>query len=327
MRKYILALTLLLCGGFSLAAQSRPPEATIFVKPITGNGSKSDDNNFFYKQLLQEIISQDFNLATTQRGANFILNGSLDRYLLSETSYALHLELRDTKTGELKVDGDLLYETTEDARYNLPFLVSSLLYTIPPEIVPEEPYIYNDWRDKLLYMGIGAKWTPGSYKSNDGAKQSSIPAGFQGGLSLGFHFASFMSLETGVEAQFDGVNAKATSTSKEQPYFGLIIGAPLLLKICLKPGANSMVEPYIGPFFNFLTIPAGKITPYFITIETGLQYSFKAGPGALFIDAGFAMDLGASKVKVSTVKDVQYSRMNVHVGLGYKFGFVQRATE
>jgi hypothetical protein len=315
MRKYILVLALLLCGGFSLAAQSRPPEATIFVKPVTGNGSKSDDNNFFYKQLLQEVISQDFSLATAQKGANFTLIGSLARYMLSEKQYALHLELRDNKTGELKVDGDLLYETAEDAKENLPILVSSLLYTIPADIAPEyKPP--NDWRDRLLYIGLGGKWTPGFYS---GASPSRVPAGFQGGLSLGIHFASFMSLETGVEAQLDGVKAKISG--KDQDYFGIIIGVPLLLKLCLKPGTNSMLEPYVGPFFNILPI-GNYLKPYFLSMEAGFQYSLKAGPGAIFLDAGGAMDLGRSKVKT-----VEYSRINLHVGLGYKVGFIQRKEE
>jgi len=315
MRKYILVLALLLCGGFSLAAQSRPPEATIFVKPVTGTGSKSDENTFFYKQLLQEIISQDFNLANAQKGANFTMIGSLARYALIDGQYVLHLELRDNKTGELKVDGDLLYETTEDARLKLPFLVTSILYTIPADIVPDvvpPPAPPGDWRDRLLYLGLGAKWTPGFYS---GITQSRVPAGFQGGFSFEFHFANFMSLETGVEAQLDGVKAK--TNGKEQDYFGIIIGVPVLLKLCLKPGTNSMLEPYVGAYLNVLQI--GNLKPYFLSMETGLQYSFKAGPGALFLDAAFAMDMGRS-----TVQKVSYNRINIHAGLGYKLGFIQR---
>jgi hypothetical protein len=312
MRKYILVLALLLCGGLSLAAQSRPPEATIFIKPVTGNGSKNDDNTFFYKQLIQEIVSQDFILANTQKGANFTLIGSLARYALSDRHYAFHLELRDNKTGELKVEGSLLYESQEDAKQQLPFLVSSLLFTIPADIIVEDVEINPDWRDKSLYLGLSAKWTPGFYT---GGSQAKIPAGIQGGLSAEFHFSSFISVETGVEVQFDGVRATVNKQTKD--YYGIIIGVPLLLKLCLKPGENSMIEPYVGPYFNILQI--GNLKPYFLSIETGLQYSIKAGPGALFFDAGAAMDMGKS-----TVQKVPYSRINVHVGLGYKIGFMQR---
>jgi len=313
MRKYILVLALLLCGGFSLAAQSRPPEAAIFIKPVTGNGIKSDDNAFFYKQLIQEIISQDFNLANTQKGANFTLIGSLARYALSESQYVFHLELRDNKTGELKVDGDLLYETTEDAKQNLPFLITSLLFTIPADIVAED--IIDDWRDKSLYLGLGVKFTPGFYS---GASQAGFPAGIQGGLSAEFHFSNFMSLETGVEVQFDG--AKVTMSNKQvKSFYGLIIGVPVLFKLCLKPGENSMIEPYAGPYFNVLQI--GNLVPYFLSLDFGLQYSIKAGPGALFLDAGATVDMG----KFSTQK-ISYSRINVNVGLGYKIGLMQRET-
>jgi len=315
MRKNILVLALLLCGGFYLAAQSRPPEATIFVKPVTGNGSNSDENTFFYKQLLQEIISQDFILATTQKGANFTLIGSLARYALSDRHYALHLELRDNKTGELKVEGDMLYENTEDARQQIPFMVSSLLFTIPMDTVPEvvEEIEEDDWRNKSLYLGIGVKYTPGFYT---GASQSKIPAGIQGGPTLEFHFSNYVSLETGVELQFDG--AKPGKQTKD--YYGIIIGVPLLLKFCLKAGENSLIQPYVGPYFNVFQI--GNLNPYFLSLEAGVQCSFKAGPGALFLDAGASMDMGKSSVQ--KVANTSYSRINIHAGLGYKIGFMQR---
>ena len=317
MRKSILVLALSLFGGFYLAAQSRPPEASIFVKPVTGNGSKSDDNNFFYKQLIQEIISQDFNLATVQKGANFTLIGSLARYMLSEKQYALHLELRDNKTGELKVDGDLLYEIAEDAKENLPVLVSSLLYTIPADIIADYKHDdFDDWRDKIVFLGIGAKWTPGIiYKGTGINGQAGFPAGIQGGFSVGFHITNFISVETGVEGQLDGVKV----SGQPKPVNGIIIGVPILLKLCLKPGKNTMIEPYIGPYFNIL--PLGNLKPNKLSAEAGLQYSIKAGSGAVFLDVGASMELG-SKVLTYT-----YNRINLHAGLGYKIGLIQRKEE
>jgi len=328
MRKSILALALLLCGGFSIAAQSRPPDATIFVTPVTGNGSKSDDNTFFYKQLLMEVIAQDFSLAKTQKSANYTLVGSLDRYAIIEGQYSFYLELRENKTGKLRADGALLYETDEDARQQFPFLVSSLLYTIPG--VTYADYIEDedtdeDWRDKLLYLGFGAKWTPGFYSGTktQPATQSRVPAGFQGGLSLEFHFVSFMSLETGVQAQLDGVNVTVTANTTPKSYKGVIFGVPLLLKLCLKPGANSMLEPYVGAYFNVFQL--GDLKPSMLSMGAGLQYSLKAGPGAVFLEAGGAMDL--SKSKVPKASNAEYHRINVQVGLGYKIGLIQRETK
>ena len=166
----------------------------------------------------------------------------------------------------------------------------------------------------LLYLGLGAKWTPGLYVDNN-MSWAPIPS-MQGGILAEFHFLSFMSLETGAEVQWDGVKVK----DLPKPAYSIIIGIPLLVKFCFKPGANSMIEPYIGPYFNFKF--TGNIEPALISARAGLQYSFKVGPGALFLDGGFTGDL--IPIFNSKAGTTAYRRYNFHVGLGYKFGLFQR---
>jgi len=147
---------------------------------------------------------------------------------------------------------------------------------------------------------------------------ATVPS-FQVGPLVEFHFLSFMSVGTGFEVQLDGVSIKGIT----KPVHGFILGVPLLLKLYFKPGPNSMIEPYVGGFWNAVAIPPkGNIEPAPLSWRAGLQYGFKAGPGALFFDGGFTGDLPffiKSKVAGRT-----YSRYNFHLGLGYKFGFLQR---
>jgi len=333
MRKYILVLALLLCGGLSLIAQPRPPDATIYVTPVTGNGSKNDDNTFFYRQLVQEVINQDFSLAMTQKSANFSLIGKLDRYTPNEGQYALRLELRNNKTGELRVEGGLLYETPEDVRHQLPLLVSSLLYTIPPDTVPEEPEEVeidnnDDWRNNWVYLGLAAVWKPRIYVSSE---SKILYLGYPWpALSAEFHIANFFSFEIGAELSGDDFVYKKKGATTGNEYKNMIIEIPVSLKFVIKSGSSFMIEPYAG---GFLSIPLyktkGYTKPALVSGFAGLQYGIKAGSGVLFFDVRAAMDLvGKSSVNMQPSDTVpSYQRYVLRLGLGYKYGLIQRETK
>jgi hypothetical protein len=328
-------LALLLCGVLSLAAQSRL-NASIYVAPVTGRGSKPDDNTLFLKKLLYELTDQRIVMANTQKDAEYSLIGTVGA---SGGQFAFHLLLQNNRTGEIMVEGELLYLTPDDTDQLFSVLVTSLVYTIPPDAVPAEPVtpatvpaepvapeivppelvqpepVKGDWRNNWLYLGLGAKWTPAiSYK---GTTQKSLPAGTLVGISAEIHFLSFMSLGIGAEGQFDMVNVKGSAAD-------ILIGIPLLIKLCFKPGANSMLEPYVGGYVNFFQLKK-NIVPPLLSVGIGLQYSVKAGPGAVFLDAGGTMDLAKFKVKGGS--GTYGPRINARIGLGYKFGLIQRETK
>jgi hypothetical protein len=345
-------LALLLCGALSLAAQSRL-DASIYVAPVTGRGSKPDDNTLFFKKLLYELTDQRIIIANTQKDAEYSLMGTVGP---RGGQFVFHLLLQNNRTNEIKVEGELLYLTPDDTDQLFSVLVTSMVYTIPadavplatipeepvtPATVPEEPVtpatvpaelvtpeivtpdlgqpepVKDDWRNKWLYLGLGAKWTPGL--SYTGTAQSPLTAGvgIQVGFSAEFHFLNFMSLEVGVEGQTEKVKVAGSAGD-------ILIGIPVLIKLCFKPGANSMLEPYAVGYVNFLQFKK-NITPPLFSAGIGLQYSVKAGPGAVFFDARGVMDLGKFKVKGSSTS--YGPRINAHIGLGYKFGLIQRETK
>jgi len=347
MRKTILVLALLLCGWLSLAAQTRPG-ASVYVAPVTGRGSKPDDNFLFHKMLLDELTVQKVIIANTQKDAEYSLFGTVAPYW-GTGQFVFHLALQDNKTIAITVEGELRYGTPDDTDQLFSVLVTSLLYTIPPasaptdpvppasvpvvsappdtvptapvppdnpppDVVPEEPVKNVDWRNNWLYLGLAAKWTPGFYTG--AAKQLPFPYGVQGGISAEIHFLNFMSLETGAEVQLEGVKVSTKN------YPDLILEVPVLIKLVMKPGAISMLEPYVGAYLNLLQIKK-TITPFLLSVGIGFQYSVKVGPGAVFLDAGGAMDMG--KLKVQNV--IYPARINAHIGLGYKIGLIQRETK
>jgi len=308
MRNNILVLALLLCGGFSLAAQSRP-DASIYVTPVTGTGSKAEDNSVFYKQLVLELTGQKFNLAKAQDGAGYSLIGSLGNYTGCEGQFVFHLELRENQTGELKAEGDLLYEAPGDVNQQFPVLVTTLLYTIPID-----PAVNDEWRNKWLYFGLAVTWTPHFYIGDGGSLYLGDP---HGGFSAECHFLNFLSFETGIELAVDWLNISG------KDYRNPMLEIPLLAKFVIKPGSYFMIEPYAGAYIN---IPFSDTTkPPLFSWLAGVQSAVKVGPGAIFLDGRFAMDIGKSTVKTAPgVVVPPYQRYIINIGLGYKYGLFQR---
>jgi len=344
MRNNILVLALLFCGGFFLAAQSYT-EAAIYVTPVTGKGSKAEDNFLFYTRILNELTVQKANLANSSKDADYSLFGTLAPSSWGG-QYVFHLGLWDNKTGGFTVEGELFYKAPDDTNQLFSALIKSLLYTIPAKPVPEDnvpkepdpkpdpkepdpkpdpgepdpkpdpgkPDPKPEWRNDWLYLGAAIKWKPALYSVDSGAKNTAFP-GIQGGISAELQFLDFLSFETGVEVGVDGV--RATISGKETDFYNLMLEIPLLLKLVLKPGINSMIEPYLGAYFNVPLIK--NFDSYPVSLIGGLQYGFKAGPGAIFFNAGFSADIDNFKVNNKSVH-----RYNVHIGLGYKYGFFPR---
>jgi len=318
MRKNILVLVLLCCGMFSLAAQSRT-SASIYVLPVTGTGSSPEDNSLFYNRLIFELTDQYYNVANSPNDADFFLIGTLSPCMDEgqEGLFAFHLELRDSKTGDSSVEGDLLYETPEDIDSLFPVMVSTLLYTIPedPVKLPEIPGINDAWRNKWLYVGASLIWTPRIYT---GDNNSINFASFGAGLSAEFHILNFMSLEAGLELSSDRIEVKSGDYRNTS-----MLEIPLLVKLVYKPSSWFMLEPYAGLQLN---VPLNDTTKAaWGTLLAGFQYGVKAGPGVFFVDARVGVDLSGSTLEATVGQDAfYYQRTTIHIGFGYKFGIFQR---
>jgi len=313
MRKYIVWM-LLLCPAFSLYAQSN--SASVFVLPVMGTGSMAGDNAFFYKQISSEITYQYYKLAKTLKDAEFYLVGTLYPYSDNADTpgkqYVFHLSLLDTKTNAARADGELVYTAPEDAKDLLPVLVSTVLNTIPAGTGK------NNWRNKRLYVGGCAFWTPRIYTAESA---STHIASFGGGIFAEYHFLDFLALGGGVELASDLLKVFPNDSEN---YSNTLLEIPLLLKFVIKPGDFSVLEPYGGIYIN---IPFNKIiVPPKVSWLAGLQYGIKAGPGVVYIDPRFSMDMGKSALNevVAGINGLHFQRYIIHLGIGYKLGFFTR---
>jgi hypothetical protein len=310
-RPTVLLLFLVVC--FPLAAQSHA-DISVYVPHVVGAGSRPEDNYFFYRLLVYELTEQKYAVAKTKAEADYSLVGGLAQYAGGEgepasAQYIFYMELVDNKTGEVTVNGELLYEAPNNASDLLPVLVYTLLNTIPGAANNQ-----NDWRNKLLYVGGSAFWNPRMYF---GDMQSAFLVNFSGGIFAEYHFLNFMSAEIGLGLAIDSVNAY-----KDENYRNLLLESQLLLKFALKPGAYLMLEPYIGIRYNF---PFYDTTnPPMFSGLAGFQYGVKIGSGVLVIDPRFALDIGKSSLEAASGETLSFQRYAIYIGIGYKYGFIAR---
>ena len=305
----------MLCSAFSLYAQSH--NASVYVVPVTGTGSKPEDNEFFYNRLNSEVTYQNFRLAKTLKDAEFYLVGTIFPHLNNadrpDTQYVFHLLLMDNKTNENMAEGELVYETPQELNTLFPVLVHTLLYTIPEEKGKD------NWRNKTLYAGGSAFWTPRMYIDTEANLSPHIP-NFGGGVFAEYHFLDYLSVGMGFEVTTDSVLVKDKLYSRTIKSTNLLLEIPVLVKYVFKPGDYFVLEPYAGIHFNIPFLK--KTTPPAISWLAGLQYGVKLGPGVLFIDPRFSMDIGKSTM--NAVKDKLFQRYIFHLGVGYKLGFFTR---
>jgi hypothetical protein len=120
---------------------------------------------------------------------------------------------------------------------------------------------------------------------------------------------------------------------------------PLALKLILKPANNFLIEPYTGIHFN---IPLKYTVKYEITSENeiidfdfhvplcswmiGFTYGIKAGPGIIYFDPRFSMDIGKSSINITFDSDLvntlyhqPYQRSIIHIGIGYRIGVLSKS--
>ena len=80
-----------------------------------------------------------------------------------------------------------------------------------------------------------------------------------------------------------------------------------------------MLEPYAGLIFNMSLY--GTIKPPPIAWMIGFQYGVKVGPGILFIDPRFSMDITKARINELYGFSGDFHRVKMYINAGYKMSF------
>jgi hypothetical protein len=314
--KRLIAFLLISLGFFPLFAQTRN-DIVIYVPRVTGWGGTADDPAFFSNMFIMEVSARSYAIGHSRGDSDYTLSGNVSTYQagyqdedeLQAPLYALHVSLTNNLTSQVVVEQDLVYEIAAETNEVLPVLIFNMLASIPIVKVG-----YNDsWRNKWWYFSIEGFWSPRLYSS----KGTSINAlNFGGGAATEVQFFNFMSFKGGVDIVPDTI-----SVSSDEVPTGIMLEAPFMLKLVLKPGLYYMLEPYGGIQINApLT---GEIAPSLLSWLAGFQYGVKAGEGVFFVDGRVVYDLEATRLPSGSVEP-ETNRIMLKIGIGLKYGIFTR---
>ncbi|MCL2008082.1 MAG: hypothetical protein FWG77_08360 [Treponema sp.] len=312
-------LALLLFGlTLSISAQSNPPPS-FFISPIEGQGTGPGDNNFIVVNVGNEIRARDYIITSSVFDAEYVIAGRIenagDYYGDPELwdSFILVLELRNPGTGMNFLEQQLVYSTIEDLGYFFPLLMHNMMSMFGESLESGafEP-IDDTWKNKHIYLSAIAYWTPRIYMGLD---SSFHYRNFGGALLAEWHFTNFLALKAGA-----GIAPEWVRVTNQEGYQDLILEVPVALQFVFKPSTHFMLEPYGGIMLNFPLMH--RITdPSLISAMAGFQYGVKMGPGVFVVNPRLSIDLRLSRLHES---ESTYRRYLIHIGLGYKLGFITR---
>ena len=345
----VLIVVVLLGISFSLQAQI-PPNATVYVAPVSGAGSAAGDNEYFAGLITRELENHNYRIARTPRTATHTITAAISPFeIFTLKVFILHLALRDNITGEIMGSQDLIYGEPFEINSLIGGKISQILHATPTAANQETPGTDNmseemqkaaeaaaalaaggtaagnnntdEWRTREWYFSASLYWSPRVYAAAESTSTYYTNFGF--GLYIDYHFIDiapekkgffkYFGIGTGLEITPEWV---AASDMPDDHYRDLVLEFPIVLQAVFRPGSHFMFIPYAGINFNWAIYMATK--PPLLSWKAGLQYGVKAGPGMIVINPWFSMDIGNSSLYDN--ENVQYKRYMMHIGLGYKIG-------
>jgi hypothetical protein len=228
---------------------------------------------------------------------------------MEEKGYYFILEMLDSRTEDVLGTKKLLFFVTDAS---VSELVSIIVYDLLSDI-PAVPVVKRgDSRDRWLYFETSALWMPKIYY---GEYESTSLVGFGMKFGMEFHFISLMSLAVGAQITQEQIIVP------DMEITDLTMEVPVAIKFVLKIDNNYALEPYGGAAWNKSI--GGKIQPSQYSWFAGVQFGIKdiSETGMFVIDPRFSMDFYDSSVLDGSVV---YKRYNFQLGLGYKFGVIQK---
>jgi TolB-like protein len=190
------------------------------------------------------------------------------------------------------------------------------------------------WKNKWVYFGLRGGGSLRGYTLNEDIPIDSPDMGltFEGAVQLSFQFTSWLALQAEGIFTRDRVEYQGAD-GYEASFTDLSVTLPLALKFTFRPGPV-LIAPFAGAYYN---LPVGDMAfestsgeeSYSFSrplgVMGGLDLGFKLGPGVLFLDARYGMDLGYTTVSDAGGTLQIYKRDPVlSVSVGYEIGIFNR---
>jgi hypothetical protein len=222
--------------------------------------------------------------------------------------YYFKLEMTDNRTGEVISGQNFIFAAVGDS---VDKSISVIVYNLLSDI-PDVPSKRGDSRDRWMYFETSLLWLPRIYY---GGYESVNLLNFGVKLGMELHFVSFMSVGAGVQITQEQIVTSAKT------YNDLTLETPVSLKFVFNPGDKCALEPYGGAAWNYSL--GNTVQPSMFSWFAGIQLGIKDKneTGMFVIDPRFSMDFYDSALPAENIK---YQRYCIQLGLGYKFGVLQK---
>jgi hypothetical protein len=262
----------------------------------------------------------------------YVITGVLNRE--QDGTKVFEMSLWKLEDSSLLAVQELAYTDIDEGVGFIPFFILSLYSTLPG--VADFDTELKSWKNKWLYMGLRAGFSPRLYiipgdYSKDGTPMHlpgfTFDAGFRGEIQLfprleeGKTFS--FGLQTGLDFTYDTADFiyyDSVAAELIRSQIGTAaMSIPLLAKFNIKPG-QFVFGPYGGIYFT-QPLSRYKITPP-LGYTAGFNIGYKIGAtGALFFDFRFSGDIGRT---VMPENNIPYKRYLFNLSMGFEWGFLTK---
>jgi hypothetical protein len=316
---------------------------------ITGNAANPDHLEFFTNHFRIEAEAKGYVITGNRASAqntlrfdvlpNIILydDGTEEQAPPSEGQFIIRIEIRRNSDDVQIVSFDFPFTDLDAMTEHTQSLFAKAAVSIP---LPAE-IIIEDWRNKWLYVRASLEFPISFYilKPNGLVGGSGVSYGTAGTssyrtttidnkvmalpavtLGLEVQFLNFMSVEPKFQVGMENMG--------NEIYFSFAAG--LEIKFPLKFFRHVMLEPYVAASYPLFVSPTFLQFPI-LGAGAGLQLGIQMGnSGILFIDVNYMYFIGDAVTKnymdplYPNPKVIHYQRSAIGIGIGYKFGFIDR---
>ena len=343
MKRAIILFFLVFLGvSFAAFAQSR----SIFIE---GTAAIPAHQAFFMENFRMEGAASGYNIVERRGSAGYIFrfeagpnliefeDGSREQAPPGEDQHLIQIRIvRNTDNVELVSFGFTFNDINDMYEYNQ-YLFLRAAVNIPDEGEDGVQVWDDSWRNKWLYLRTSANYNIEFLLLNDAnlidgkgvydgdfyepdrtsAIDNRITALPGAKVGLEVQFLDFLSLEPNVLVLFG---------DKDQ-FITMFAGAEL--KVPLKMVGNVVLSPYGAFSYPLMVSQAFSEFPPF-TVGAGLQVAFRGGSmGAFFVDLNGMYSLSNATLfndrnLFPYPEEIDHQRLVIGIGLGYKFGFLDR---
>ena len=305
---------------------------------IEGTASRMDHLDFFKSNFAMEAKGAGYEVTQTRREAlhtlkfNVASNNVYDpEYDVDVEQYAVTIGLYRNEDDAQLISFDFLYSSIEEMYTFTRTLFLNATAGIPLPIMTEEGTQWDKWlyfrasfdypvtfyvlQPTGLKGGIGVESADGKHVNALDHIIRAMP-----GATLGIEYQRFNFLSLEVNFQM------SMGDTRDNYYVNTAAGLDLKFPIKLR---NVMLVPYGEFLYTFHISPVFSEFPPFAA-GGGVQFCVRAGKrGALFVDAKYMFAFGDAVMHnfyaLTPVPDViHYKRSHLGIGIGYKFGIIDR---